>query len=94
MQEIGCGPRFQATPKETHVQEVKIIFIYLEATLDFGLWYSRGEYFTLNEFTNANWEGNVDDRKSTSGGAIFLGKHSSVLVEQETLLSFFVQKIS
>ena len=28
----------------------------------------------MNTFTNVDWEGIVDDRKSTSGGAFFLGK--------------------
>ena len=28
----------------------------------------------MKVFTNANWVGNIDDRKSTSGGAFFLGK--------------------
>jgi hypothetical protein len=52
---------------------VKIIFKYLKGTLDFGLWYSRSEYFTLTTYTDADWVGSVDDRKSTSGGAFFLG---------------------
>jgi hypothetical protein len=28
----------------------------------------------LKEYTNAHWVGSIDDRKSTSGGALFLGK--------------------
>ena len=28
----------------------------------------------LKVFTDADWAGNIDDRKSTSGGAFFLGK--------------------
>jgi hypothetical protein len=60
-------------PKETHVQAVKMIFKYLKGTLDFDLWYSRGEDFTLTTYTNADWADNVDDKKSTSGGTFFLG---------------------
>jgi hypothetical protein len=41
--------------------------------LDFGLWYPKGEDFTLTTYTDADWAGSVDDRKSTSGGAFFLG---------------------
>jgi hypothetical protein len=73
MQAIGLVARFQDAPKETHVQVVKRIFKYLKGTLDFGLWYSRGEYFTLTTYTDADWADNVDDKKSTSGGAFFLG---------------------
>ena len=28
----------------------------------------------MRAYTNADWAGNIDDRKSTSGGAFFLGK--------------------
>jgi hypothetical protein len=41
------------------VQEVKRIFKYLKGTLDFDLWYSRGEYFTLIKYTDAYWAGNI-----------------------------------
>jgi hypothetical protein len=73
MQAIGLFGRFQDAPKETHVHVVKIIFRYLKGTLDFGLWYPTRKYFTLTTYTNANWVGSVDDRKSTSGGVFFLG---------------------
>jgi hypothetical protein len=75
MQEVGLVARFQVAPKETHVQEVKRIFRYLKGTLDFGLWYPTGKNFTLTTYTDADWAGSVDDRKSTSGGAFFLGNN-------------------
>ena len=53
---------------------VKRILRYLKGTDDFGLYYKRSEKFELRAHTNADWGGNIDDRKSTSGGALFLGK--------------------
>ena len=35
--------------------------------MDYGLWYTKINNFTLREFTDAEWEGNIDDRKRTSG---------------------------
>jgi len=72
MQEIGLVSRFQAAPKETCVLAVKIIFKYIKGALDFNLWYSRGEIFTLTTYTDAYWTCSIDDRKSTSGGELFL----------------------
>jgi hypothetical protein len=73
MQAVGLVAIFQSTPKETHVQEVKRIFRYLKGTLDFGLWYSRSKDFTLTTYTYADWAQSIDDKKSTSGGELFLG---------------------
>ena len=41
--------------------------------MDYGLWYPKGQDFTLKTFTDADWVGSIDDRKSTSGVAFFLG---------------------
>ena len=41
--------------------------------MEYGLWYSKGQYFTLKAFTDADLVGRVDDRKSTSGATFFLG---------------------
>ena len=73
MQAIGQVARFQATPKETHVLAVKRIFRYLKGTIDFGIWYPKGNDLTLVSYTDADWAGNIDDRKSTSGEAFYLG---------------------
>ena len=41
--------------------------------MEYGLWYPKGHDFTLKEFTDADWAGSVDDRKSTGGATFFLG---------------------
>eukprot|EP00253_Pinus_taeda_P008929 PITA_08929 len=70
---VGIVGRFQANPKESHLQAVKRIFKYLQGTQDFGLWYPKDTYFTLHAYTDVDWGGSVDDRKSTSGGAFYMG---------------------
>jgi hypothetical protein len=72
IQDVRIIGRFQYAPKETHLKAVKRIFRYLRSTLDFGLWYPKTKYFTLNAYTDADWVGSVDDRKSTNGGEFFL----------------------
>eukprot|EP00253_Pinus_taeda_P026168 PITA_26168 len=42
-------------------------------TQNYGLWYPRGTDLTLHAYTDADWAGSMDDRKSTSGGAFFMG---------------------
>ena len=53
---------------------VKRIMRYLKGIDDFGLYYKRSDKFELNAYTDVDWGGNIDDRKSASGGALFLGK--------------------
>ena len=40
--------------------------------MEYGLWYPKGQDFTLKAFTDAYWAGSVDDQKSTSGASFFL----------------------
>lgn len=64
--------RFQVDLKETHYAAVKRIFRYLKGTPNFGIWYDKSDDFTLCAYTDADWAGSVDDKKSTSGGAFIL----------------------
>ena len=47
---------------------------YLKGTKDYGLWYNMGGNLDLKVSFDANWASSIDDGKSTSGGAFFLGK--------------------
>lgn len=73
MQTVGVVARFQSAPRENHVQQVKRIFRYLKRTLDLGLWYPRGKYFSSTSYSNSNWAKCVGDRKRTNGCAYSLG---------------------
>ncbi|KAI3523650.1 hypothetical protein L1887_01930 [Cichorium endivia] len=65
--------RFQAMPKESHLNAVKRIFRYLKHTPNLGLWYPCESSFDLVGFTDSDFVGCSLDRKSTSGGCQLLG---------------------
>lgn len=71
---IGIVARFQKNPNESHMRTTKRIFRYLKGTIDYGLWYPYARDFYLEVYAYANQVGNVDDKKSTSDGAFFLGR--------------------
>ncbi|GKB61936.1 copia protein [Tanacetum coccineum] len=64
--------RYQASPTEKHLKEVKMIFRYLRQTINMGLWYSKDSGFELIAYSDADHAGCNDDCKSTSGGIQFL----------------------
>jgi hypothetical protein len=74
MQAVGQVARFEAAPKESHVLAVKRIFRYLKGTEEFGLWYPKGKDLSLMAYTDADWAGSIDDRRSTSGATFYLGE--------------------
>ena len=47
---------------------------YLKGIEDYGLYYKKNEKFELRAYNDVDWAGNINDRKSTSGGTFFLGK--------------------
>ena len=54
MHAVGLVARFQENPKETHVLAIKRIFRYLKGTIEFHLWYPKGNELTLASYTDAN----------------------------------------
>jgi uncharacterized membrane protein YciS (DUF1049 family) len=73
MHAVGQVGRYQATPKQSHLLVVRIIFKYLKGTMDYGLWYHRNHNFQLSIYLDVDWVNCVDERKIMSGGAFFLG---------------------
>jgi hypothetical protein len=74
MQEVGQVARFHEAPKKSHVLVVKSILRYLKGTKEFGLWYPKGKDLSLFSYTDADWAGCIDDRRSTSGANFYLGE--------------------
>jgi hypothetical protein len=73
MQVVGMVGHYQSAPNQIHLVAIKRIFKYLKGTMTYGLWYPKNQNFYLTAYSNADWANCVDERKSTSGGAFFLG---------------------
>ena len=62
-------------PREPHLVALKRILRYLQGTLDLGLLLRPSTSSDLVVYTDADWAGYPDMRKSTSGYAVFLGEN-------------------
>ncbi|GJY48855.1 uncharacterized mitochondrial protein-like protein [Tanacetum coccineum] len=66
--------RYQVTPKECHLHAVKRTFRYLKGKPLLGLWYPKESPFDLVAYSDSNYNGDNQDRKSTTRGCQFLGR--------------------
>nr|GEW50744.1 putative ribonuclease H-like domain-containing protein [Tanacetum cinerariifolium] len=69
---ICACARHQVTPKECHLHAVKRIFRYLKGHPKLGLWYPKESPFDLVAYSDSDYGGATQDRKSTTGGCQFL----------------------
>jgi hypothetical protein len=60
-------------PREPHLTALKRILRYLRDSLDYGLLLRPSPTSELVVYTDADWAGCPDTRRSTSGYAVFLG---------------------
>jgi histone deacetylase 1/2 len=75
--------QFLHAPTTTHLSAVKRILRYIQGTSKFGLRIRKSKCRIVSAFSYADWAGDVDDRRSTGGFAVFLG---------ENLISWTAQK--
>ena len=61
------------TPTDAHWSAVKRILRYVKGTLDLGIRIQKSPTMLLSGFSDVDWAGCPDDRRSTSGFAVFLG---------------------
>jgi len=60
-------------PTITHFKAAKRILHYVKGTIDFGILYPSSSEFKLVGYSDSDWGGDVDDRKSTTGFIFYLG---------------------
>ncbi|GJT08247.1 hypothetical protein Tco_0842709 [Tanacetum coccineum] len=70
---IDLSQRLKVSPKTSHLLAVKRIFRYLKGKPSLGLWYSKDSPLELVAYTDSDYAGATQDRKSTTGGCQFLG---------------------
>ncbi|XP_059310088.1 uncharacterized mitochondrial protein AtMg00810-like [Lycium ferocissimum] len=62
-------------PKVAHMHALKRIVRYIQGTIEFGLHLYKSSIASLVSYTDADWGGCRDTRRSTSGYCVFLGNN-------------------
>eukprot|EP00253_Pinus_taeda_P015435 PITA_15435 len=70
---VSLVSRYMTNPSEIHMKAAKRILRYVKGILNFGIHYYSSEKFNLVGFSDSNWGGSLDDRKSTSGNCFSFG---------------------
>ena len=65
---VGILSQFMSDPSSGHWMGVKRLLRYIKGTLNYGLKFTAdGSEHDLYGFSDADWAGDVDTRRSTSG---------------------------
>jgi len=64
---VGAVSRYSSNPGELHWKAVKRILRYLKGTANFALEYNGGSSEKVKGYSDADWAGSLDDRRSTTG---------------------------
>lgn len=67
--------QFLQSPTNLHYMAMERILRYIKGTATRDLYFQKTSSTTLNAFSDADWAGYPDDRRSTGGFAIFLGSN-------------------
>ena len=69
----GTLAQFMSNPNVQHWSGVKRVLRYLKGTMNYGLCYSKADDNQLVGFSDADWAGDLDRRRSTSGYTFHVG---------------------
>ncbi|XP_047309787.1 uncharacterized mitochondrial protein AtMg00810-like [Impatiens glandulifera] len=86
MLSVGITSRFMEDPSYTHWKALKRILRYVRGTLSLGIFYSKSDNYRLVDYSDSDWCGDVDDRKSTSGYVFLLGNSAFTWLSKKQLV--------
>ena len=67
--------QYLQAPRDTHWAAVKRILRYVQFTVSFGMHIRPTPSRVLSAYSDADWAGSPDDRRSTGGYAVFFGSN-------------------
>ena len=70
---VGLVLQFMQKPCKSHLDVIRRILHYVKATCSYGSFYEKRNDGCMYGYSDANWAGNLDDRRSTNGYAFTLG---------------------
>jgi len=92
--------RFMKKPTELHLQAAKRALRYLKGTVNYSIHYKKGGDDGLFAFTDSDYAGDVEDRKSTSGyvfllslGAVIWSSKKQPIVTLSTTEAKFIATV-
>jgi hypothetical protein len=69
---VSLISRYMAKPTKLHLQAAKRILRYLKGTFDYGIMYKKVSSNDMVAYTDSDYAGDLDDRKSTSSYVFLL----------------------
>ena len=70
---VNKACRFLHAPTTSHWTAAKRILRYVKGTLGLGLTFNKSSSTLVSAFSDSDWAGCLDDRRSTGGFAVFFG---------------------
>jgi hypothetical protein len=64
---VGMVSQFMQTPRMPHLDVVRRILRYIKHTLQCGIFYETKSQLQIHGYMDADWVGNVSNRRSTNG---------------------------
>lgn len=74
---VSLISRFMANPTKTHWFAAKRILRYLKGTTELGIYCKKEESTNVVAYTDSDFAGDIDDRKSTSDFVFLLGNEAA-----------------
>ncbi|KAF2295150.1 hypothetical protein GH714_031724 [Hevea brasiliensis] len=87
---VSLISRYMENPIENHLSAAKSFFRYLKGTVDFGIFYAAGTKGNLIGFSDSDFAGDLNDRKSTSG-FVFLMSCGAVSWSSKTTNCYLIE---
>jgi len=70
---VNLISRYMANPKESHWAATKWLLRYLKGIVEHGLFYQKGRKMSFVAYSDNNYAGDLDDRRSTTGSVFMIG---------------------
>jgi hypothetical protein len=70
---VNLVARYMQAPQQAHLQAIQSIIRYIKGTTQTGLFYSRNATLQLTGYSDADWRGDLDERKSTGAFLFTIG---------------------